>query len=303
MIEIKSGATSASVALQGAEIMAWTVGGRPLLWEARPEVWAETAPLLFPVVGWTRNGEVRVERKSYPLALHGFARHRAFALDAHEDDRAVFVLSSDDQTRALYPFDFRFAIAYCVGDGSLSSEITVTNTGARPMPYACGLHPGFRWPFASGGPDDYRLCFAKAENPEVPRIAPGGLIARQTRHLPLEGSVLPLAAALFDNDALCFLDAASRSVRFEAADGASIAIESEDFPHFGVWCRPGNGYLCIEQWTGFSDPEDFAGDLFAKPSMRVLPPGGTARHAAHYRYKAAPDRGPYSLAAGQKPDR
>ena len=185
MIEIKSGATSASVALQGAEIMAWTVGGRPLLWEARPEVWAETAPLLFPVVGWTRNGEVRVERKSYPLALHGFARHRAFALDAHEDDRAVFVLSSDDQTRALYPFDFRFAIAYCVGDGSLSSEITVTNTGERPMPSACGLHPGFRWPFASGGPDDYRLCFAKAENPEVPRIAPGGLIARQTRHLPL----------------------------------------------------------------------------------------------------------------------
>jgi galactose mutarotase-like enzyme len=287
MIEIKSGATSASIAPQGAEIMTWSVGGRPLLWEARPEVWPETAPLLFPVVGWTRNGEARVGTETFPLGLHGIARHRAFALDVHEDDSAAFTLSSDKETRALYPFDFRFAIEYRVGEGSLSSEITVTNTGDRPMPYACGLHPGFRWPFAGGAAQDYRLCFARAENPEVPRIAPGGLIARRKRHLPLEGTVLPLAAALFDNDALCFLDAASHSVRFEAPDGASITIESEDFPHFGVWCRPGHGYLCIEQWTGFSDPEDFTGDLFAKPSMRVLPPGAAARHASHYRYNAA----------------
>jgi galactose mutarotase-like enzyme len=287
MIEIKSGATSASITPQGAEIMTWRVDGRPLLWQARPEVWPETAPLLFPVVGWTRNSEVRVDTKTFPLGLHGFARHRAFGLDAHQDDCVAFSLLSDDQTRALYPFDFRFTIEYHVGAGSLSSEITVTNTGDRPMPYACGLHPGFRWPFAGGAAQDYRLCFGKAENPEVPRIAPGGLIARQKRRLPLDGGVLPLAAALFDNDALCFLDAASHSVRFEAPDGASITIESEDFPHFGVWCCPGNGYLCIEQWTGFSDPEDFTGDLFAKPSMRVLPPGEAARHAAHYRYNAA----------------
>ena len=92
---------------------------------------------------------------------------------------------------------------------------------------------------------------------------------------------------LFDNDALCFLDAASTSLRFEAPDGAAIAVEGEDFAHWGVWCRPGNGYLCIEQWTGFGDPEDFAGDLFGKPSMRVLPPGATGRHAARYRYEAA----------------
>ncbi len=288
MVRIKSGTTSVSISPQGAEIMAWSVEGRPLLWEARPDVWPETAPLLFPVVGWTRNGEARVDGQTYPLALHGFARHRVFRLTAQEADRVQFELTSDAATRALYPFDFRFTADYAAGAGSLSTAVTVANTSDRAMPYACGLHPGFRWPFAGGQPEDYRLVFAGPENPVVPKIAPGGLIARETRRLPMERGVLPLSAALFSNDALCFLDAVSRSVRFEAPNGAAIEVESEDFSHFGVWCRPGNGYLCIEQWTGFGDPEDFTGDLFAKPSMRVLPPGATARHAAHYRYKAAP---------------
>ena len=303
MIKIKSGATSLTVARQGAEIMAWNVGERPLLWESRPDVWPETAPLLFPVVGWTRDGQVRVSGETFPLGLHGFARQREFHVATQEPDRVRFELASDAQTRRLFPFDFLFTVEYKLDEGMLSTRLTVANTGGRPMPYACGLHPGFRWPFADGAPEDYRLRFAAPENPDVPRIAPGGLIARETRRLPLDGNALPLAATLFADDALCFLDVASQSVRFEAPGGAAIEIESEDFPHFGIWCRPGNGYLCIEQWTGFSDPVDFAGDLFAKPSMRVLAPGAVARHAAHYRYKAAPDDPSYNLAAGQKPDR
>ena len=131
MIHIKSGTTCASISPQGAEIMAWSVDGRPLLWEAKPDVWPETAPLLFPVVGWTRDGEVRVDGQTYPLALHGFARYRAFRIAEQEADRVQFELKSDAATRALYPFDFRFAVEYAAGDGSLSTTVTVTNTGDR----------------------------------------------------------------------------------------------------------------------------------------------------------------------------
>ncbi|MDR3409256.1 MAG: aldose 1-epimerase family protein, partial [Methylovirgula sp.] len=98
MIVIRSGATEVRIARQGAEIMTWEVGARSLLWEARPEVWPETAPLLFPVVGWTRNGEVRVEGKTYPLGLHGFARQREFRLVTRQADRARFALASDAAT-------------------------------------------------------------------------------------------------------------------------------------------------------------------------------------------------------------
>jgi galactose mutarotase-like enzyme len=287
MICLKSAAARVCIALEGAEIVEWQVAGKPLLWRPDPAVWNETAPLLFPLVGWTKGHHVRVGAKYYPLGLHGFARHRAFQVAERREDRARLVLDADDATRALYPFEFGLSVDYELSETAISVALGVTNHGATPMPYACGLHPGFRWPFAGGAPEDYLIRFAEEEDPQVPVIAPGGLISSIKRRLPVERRVLHLASALFHNDALCFLNAASRTVRFEAPNGAAIVVETENFPHIGIWCRPGHGYLCIEEWTGYSDPENFSGDLFEKPSMLVLESGASARHEARFSYEGA----------------
>jgi galactose mutarotase-like enzyme len=97
-----------------------------------------------------------------------------------------------------------------------------------------------------------------------------------------------LSDELFARDAVCFLNARSRLLRFEQADGSAISMDFSDFEHAALWMRPHAPFLCLEAWTGYSDPEGFAGDLFEKPSMRVLMPGQTARHAAVYRYFARP---------------
>ncbi len=291
MIRLRAGATCAYIAEEGAEIVEWGIGGKPLLWRKDPAVWGETAPLLFPVVGWTNHQQVRVGAKRYPLGLHGFARHRAFQVTEQGEDRARLTLASDQDTRELYPFDFGLSVDVRLSEATISIELGVENRGGVPMPYACGLHPGFRWPFASGAPEDYLLRFAEPEDPWVPTIAPGGLVSPRKRRLPLVGRVLHLAASLFQNDALCFLNAASREIRFEAPDGSAIVVATENFPHFGIWCRPGHGYLCIEDWTGHSDPENFCGDLFEKPSMRVLAPGASSQHRACFTYEATPSLG------------
>jgi hypothetical protein len=61
-------------------------------------------------------------------------------------------------------------------------------------------------------------------------------------------------------------------------------MELENFPHIALWSRSVKGigapFLCLEAWTGHGDPEGFSGDIFAKPSMRALAPGETARSAA-----------------------
>lgn len=291
MIRLRAGAAYACIAEEGAEIMEWGIDAKPLLWRKDPAVWDETAPLLFPVVGWTNHHQVHVGAKSYPLGLHGFARQRTFHVAERGEDRVRLTLASDADTRALYPFDFGLGVDIQLSEAAISVELGVANRGDAPMPYACGLHPGFRWPFAGGAPEDYLLRFAESEDPRVPVIAPGGLISPQKRRLPLAGRVLHLAASLFQNDALCFLDAASKQIRFEAPDGSAIVIATENFPHFGIWCRPGHGYLCIEEWTGYSDPEDFSGDLFEKPSMRVLAPGAGGRHRARFAYEDPPSLG------------
>jgi len=121
-------------------------------------------------------------------------------------------------------------------------------------------------------------------------MAPGGLIDAETRKIPLEGGTL-LALddeALFARDALCFLNPASRSLRFEQANGSALELELGDFRHMALWTRPGAPFLCLEAWTGFSDPVNFSGDLFEKPSMLTLEPGMSARHAAVYSYSSTP---------------
>ena len=105
------------------------------------------------------------------------------------------------------------------------------------------------------------------------------------RPIPLQGRDLPLTDALFARDALCFLDCASRSLAFVDASGASITMEFPSFPHAALWTRPGAPFLCLEAWTGYSDPDGFEGELIDKPGMRALEPGTRARHEARFVFR------------------
>jgi len=286
-IVLRHGGASAEIATTGAEARSWRVGGRDLLWPGDPKIWHQISPILFPVVGWTRDG-ARVDGKHYPLGLHGFAAVQEFAVDERGDDHVRLSLSDNADTRRQYPFAFRFAVEYRLGENSLEMTLEAHNAGAGPMPYACGLHPGFRWPFAGGPREGARIEFEKPENAEIPVIAPGGLLSPRRRKAPLDGATLPLTDALFADDALCFLSPRSRSLRFVEPGGAQIVMELGDFQHAALWTRPGAPFLCLEAWTGYSDPEGFAGELKDKPSMRMLAPGETARHAARYVFAEAP---------------
>jgi galactose mutarotase-like enzyme len=284
-IKLTHGDARATIALLGAEAKQWRIAGRELLWPGDPAIWSDISPILYPVVGWTRNGEERVDGHAYALGLHGFARFEAFAVEMSGPDFARLTLSGNARTRAVYPFAFALAVEYRLTASALAIAIEVANPGAAPAPYACGLHPGFRWPLGGAGREGALVRFDQAERPEVPRLAPGGLIGRTTRRVPIQGRDLPLTDALFAHDALCFLDCASRSLAFIDASGASIVMEFPSFPHAALWTRPGAQFLCLEAWTGYSDPEGFEGELIDKPGMRALKPGACARHEARFVFR------------------
>lgn len=283
-ILLEQGGSRLRVARRGAEALGWSVSGVDLLWPGDPAIWAEISPILFPVVGWTRDG-ARVGGQRYALGLHGFARALTFEIERREADFVRLVARDDAATRAVYPFAFGLAVEYRLAGAALKVALEAKNCGDTAMPYACGLHPGFSWPFAGAARAGARIRFAKSERGEVPVIAPGGLFSDRMRPIPLEsGTVLPLDDALLAREALCFLGAASRSLRFEQADGSALEMTLDDFPHIALWSRASAPFLSIEAWTGFGDPVNFDGDLFEKPSMRVLTPGESARHGASYRF-------------------
>ena len=292
MLALASGEASATIACRGAELRAWHVGAVPLIWKPEADVWPETAPILFPVVGWTRGSRVLVEGRAYPLGLHGFARRLDFALREQRPDRVRLAAMASAETRALYPFDWELEVEHALDGPALTTRLTVRNLGPAPMPYACGLHPGLRWPFAGGVAEDYAIVFAGREAAAVPVISPDGLFTRRTRDVPLHGRRLALSPDLMAREALCFLDAQSCSLRFvHAASGAAIDVALEGFPHVALWSRPPGRFLCIEPWTGHGDFVDADGDLYAKPSMRHLAPGAEASHAATFTYAAPPAAG------------
>jgi len=282
-IVLTSGDARLEIASMGAEARAWSVGGRDLLWPSDPAIWDQISPILYPVVGWTRDG-ARLAKKQYALGLHGFAAKHEFVVEVVEADFARLTLRDNDETRAVYPLAFELAVEYRLGPQAVEITIDVANPGDAPAPYACGLHPGFRWPFAGAPREGAIVRFAQGERPEVPVMAPGGLIGAAMRPVPLKGRELALSDTLFVNDALCFLKPNSRSLCFEQPDGSAISMDFSGFDHCALWTRPGAPFLCLEAWTGYSDPVGFTGDLFEKPSMRVLQPGERARHWARYGY-------------------
>lgn len=279
-VALVAGASHAVISPRGAEVLAWRVGETPMLWTPDPAVWPDVAPLLFPVVGWTRHG-VRHRGKAYDLGLHGFARASQFAVDQQASDRVRMTLVDTAATRAVYPFAFRFTVEHVLRPGSLETRLTVANPGAAPLAYAVGLHPGFRWPPGAGAAPS--ITFAKQERAETPVIAAGGLFSPQWRPTPLvDGRRLPLTAEAFAQEALCFLNIASRRFVYDNGAGARVTVTLDDFPHVAFWARPPAPFICLEAWTGYGDPVGFAGEIFDKPSMRILPPGAQAHHGARF---------------------
>jgi galactose mutarotase-like enzyme len=282
VVDLRAGAARASIATTGAELIGWRAGGRELIWQPDPLYWNASSPVLFPIVGWARDGKIRVGGQSYPIGVHGFAAMSQFDVEQMAADQARFILTDTPASRMNYPFKFRLVLDYTLSETALRVDVVVGNEGDVVMPYACGLHPGFRWPFAEGRQDNYAIVFAEPEDPDIPVIAPGGLFSEELQRTPLDGRRLPLSSSLFMREAMCFLDARSRSLRFESPDGLAIRIATEGFPHFALWSRPGAPFLSIEAWSGHGDRQGFDGDLYDKPSMIHLQPRQESRHCATF---------------------
>ena len=162
MIVIRNGATAVSIARQGAEIMTWEVGGRPLLWEPRPEVWPETAPLCFRLSAGLATAKSAWKGRPilWPCMVlpasgnSASSRSKPTAYASHSP--------ATPATRRLYPFDFTFTVDYAVEEGRVSTVLTVANTGERPMPYACGPPPRLSLAFRRGRRDGLPASFRSA---------------------------------------------------------------------------------------------------------------------------------------------
>lgn len=264
----------------GAEPKRWLAKGKERLWTPDPRFWPDVAPNMFPICGWARGSEIRVDGVAYPMDVHGFAQHQRFESLSVESDHAHLRLSDTTETHRHYPFAFQFDIDYRLTADSLRCELTATNVDRRTLPYALGVHPGF----ATGSLEEHAwsIEFDEEEDPTVPLIASGGVFSSKTKAVPLDCRHLRLTSELFAGGALCFLNARSRGLVLRREGGEGIRVDLEQMPHIVLWTKPDAPYVCVEGWTGHGDPEGFDGDIRDKPGMLFLEPGQSASHVAIY---------------------
>lgn len=274
-IEIASGGLRAAINPLGAELSSLRdADGRELMTDADPAFWSGRAPLLFPIVGRLMGDKYRLDGEEYTQPQHGFARRQMFALVAQTANRAVFRLSDNDATRAVYPFAFTLDAAFTLAGATLATDITVANTGDRDMPASFGFHPAFAWPLPFGrARADHRIVFEKREPAELSAIVPGGWIAPETWPSPLDGRELKLDDAMFERDALVWDRLESESVRYDGGEGPGLDIGFAGMPRLGIWTRPGARFVCIEPWHGIADRQGFDGEIWDKPGILRFAPG------------------------------
>lgn len=263
---LKSGDLSALFVSAGAELKSLKdcSTGQEYMWNANPNFWKRTSPVLFPLVGNYKNKEVRHNGHVYSLPQHGFARDMEFELISLAQDEIWFGLSSDPETLRKFPFLFRLEIGYKLEERRLKVMWRVVNKGKETMYFSIGGHPAFACPLkAEEKQSEYYLRFDAGQQVVSRRIGSSGLATDTLVPYPLEDGYLRIAEDLFDYDALVIENHQAQKVSLCTPDKKPYVTVAFDAPLFGVWSVPGKAapFVCIEPWYGRCDHENFSGTL------------------------------------------
>ncbi|RAM50951.1 MAG: aldose epimerase [Hapalosiphonaceae cyanobacterium JJU2] len=137
---------------RGGIITCWRVQGQEILYLdtqrfANPELSVRGGiPILFPICGNLPENSYTYNGKQYTLKQHGFARDLPWQVtDQVTQNAASFTLTlnSNEQTRAVYPFDFQVSFSYKIQGNTLEIQQQYTNLSLETMPFSFGFHPYF----------------------------------------------------------------------------------------------------------------------------------------------------------------
>ena len=114
MLIIENEIIKASFKSVGAELQSLEKkeGNLEYIWQADPNYWSKSSPILFPIVGALKDNIFKYKNKEYRLPRHGFAREKEFIVENHSKSQITFLLTEDSETLKVFPFEFQLRICY-----------------------------------------------------------------------------------------------------------------------------------------------------------------------------------------------
>ena len=281
MVILKNEYLQAAVEEVGAQLCSLKDirNGREYLWEGDPAFWKYHAPVLFPFVGMMNGKQYRYEGKSYQIGQHGFAREKLFRVAEKNDLSVTHVLEADEETKKIYPFEFRFEVTQTLQDNSLKIAWDVENPSReKPLYFSVGAHPAFRVPLdADSKKNECYVCFPGKDRLSYILVDLEKVVADPSRvyTMELEDGYLKLSDHLFDIDTFIFENSQISEASVCGPDRKPyITIHCDGFPYFGLWTKSDAApFVCLEPWFGRLDDKDFAGELPEKTGILKLEAG------------------------------
>ncbi len=274
MVTIQNEYIRASIHPKGAELVSLVLlnSGLEFMWEGDPAFWGKHSPVLFPIVGGLKNNTYYYNDKAYQLSRHGFARERTFETEEQQQNSVTFLLTHDESTLAVYPFEFAFRVRYTLQDNQLKVTYLVNNPSDEPLWFSVGGHPAFKVPLVEGTKyEEYLLSFSQPEDWARWPLTAEGLVEKAPVLLVEQNTDIPLTKALFHEDALVFKNYRSDSVVLHTPKAAhSLRFDFSGFPYLGIWAAKNADFVCIEPWCGIADSVDHGQDITQKEGIVQL---------------------------------
>lgn len=182
-------------------------------------------PFLFPVFGRTPEDSV------YPMGIHGFGHTSVWMVLEHKEDVLRLELRANEETRKIYPFEFRVELIFSIKDGKLYIHQIYENLGETDMPFSFGFHPYF-----AGSPTEF-----------VTNVVAGMQVDMQTgQPVPYDGKPVQIS----------FLEGAPESGAFFVQAREEVVLQTENkqihmqfdhnFNRLVFWAVRGKDFLCVE---------------------------------------------------------
>ena len=267
IISIINGKFTAKISSLGAQLLSFNDGKTEYMWQADENVWNFTAPVLFPICGRAHGGKITYGGREYELPQHGFARFKEFEIEKQTETRVCFLLLSDADTKAAYPFDFEFRVIFELVESKLNITYSVKNTTDSKMYFSFGGHEGYATP---EGAEEYDIKF---ENDTVLTrlMLTDGYFDGKTEEIILDNGKMALKYSEFEKCTYIFRNIGSESVVLEHKNGKRrLRIGFPNHEALAIWTLPVRNYVCIEPWCGISEDESFDGDITKKDGIIEL---------------------------------
>ena len=263
----------ATINEKGAELVSLRANEIEYIWQADPQYWGRHAPILFPFVGRLKDNQYSYQGKTYPIGQHGFARDKEFKVLEQTKEKVTLVLTSDEETKKVYPFDFSLTVSYEIWGEGVRIRFDVENTGEEEMIFALGGHPAFNIPLTDELQfDDYFIAFSPQKSRvKIPLDGPFTNLDQKT--IGQTNTNIQLSRGLFKEDALIYETRGLNAYTLGSEESShSVTLAYNNIPYVGLWSPyPAEApFVCIEPWWGFADTVDSNGHLEDKEGMNRL---------------------------------